>query len=873
MIHREALVRRLENGMHRKATLISAPAGFGKTSLICQWQNQTDREVTWLGLDTDDNDERRFLYYLVLAFQNLMPDFGENILPVLQTPQLPPIHSLVSLLVEKLHHLPQQTALVIDDYHFIDNPLLHDALEFLLLHIPRHLHLIISTRADPPLQLMRLRSRDQLTEIRTADLRLSTQEAADFLARELGFVLSPTHFALMEKRIEGWLAGWQLAVISLKGQPDVDAFVHSFAGDDRYVLDYLIEQVFERQPESIRNFLLQTSILDRFCGPLCDAVTGQSDSQENLRHLDRSNLFIHPLDNKRQWYRYHRLFTDLLRARLAHVKKDLIPVLHQRAGTWFENEAMLSEALSHFIQAQDWAKTIALLNRLAWTKQYQGPTSTLIKWLTAIPEDILFTDSRLCLFYAEYLATLGDIESCKMFLQRLERIWQADPAGANAISLLHIRGTICFIESNFSETVSYASRVLKALPPDEKVIRASATLALAISNVFLGKVTEVETTAAEALALNQAIGNPFGIARCYNIMWMHLMMQGKLQEAGSAFERMHQTARGLFAYQLVIPNIYLAWIYYQWNELEKAKKYIQIAFDVAQRTGRTPYVGFAHKVNAEILSAGGEKEAALAEIESGVKFIESPVLHFFTGEIRAYRAQLWLRTGNVDAVKSWMASNQTQIARPPSFENEHPHLAAARYWIATGKVEEARRLLQQCYREATAHERTDSIIKILLLSAIADQKSGRRDEALASITTALSLSEAGGYIRLYVDEGPDMQGLLTSLSKSPSIVKKGDPSPVSSTYLTKILAAFPQSVDKPLTAGMHAPDLYKLDPLSERELEVLQLIKDGLSNSEIAEKLFISLNTVKTHTKKINQKLNVSSRTQAIARAQQWGLI
>ncbi len=877
MVFREALVRRLTDGMHRKITLIAAPAGFGKTSLVCQWQKQSERAVAWLCLDQEDNEERRFLSYLIRAFQFEITDFGEKILPVLLAPKLPPFNTLIARFIEELNRLPRETTLVIDDYHFINNQLLHKAMEFLLLHLPANLHLIISTRSDPPLPLMKLRSRDQLTEIRTVDLRFSAAEADAFLNQTLKFSLSPEELILMDKRIEGWIAGWQLAVISLKEQEDIGAFIRSFAGDDRYVLDYLLEQVFERQSAEIRDFLLLTSILNRLCAPLCNALTGRTDGQDNLTYLDGANLFINALDSKRQWYRYHQLFADLLQARLSYLQKDKIPELHRRAGAWFESEGMLPDALSHFIRAADWTKTMQLLNQLAWSRKYQGPTATLIRWLTAIPEEILFKDPMLCLFYAEYLAILGEIESCKTFLKRLAQTWETDPDMADSAALWHIRGNICFIENNFADTVKYAQRVLPKLPAGEKIIRASATIAMAMGNLFLGKLPAVEKVVPEALALNQAIGNSFGIARCFNITWKQLILRGRLTEAESALAQMHRSARGLFAHQMVLPNIYLAWIHYQWNDLENARKYIDIAFQVVQRTGRTPAVGYAHKVLSEIFLAMGEREAAYNEMQKGLNFIKTPALHLFTGELHAYQAQLYLQNGDFESVAAWIAANQAALDAPPTLENEQQRLVAARFWIETGETERALHMLQQSYRETAANERTDSLIKIILVQAKAALRTGRRGEAQALVAKALTLSEKGGYIRFYLDESPDIRELLASLAKITGAAKKSPQLSFPANYLARILAAYPlddtADASEAVLESNTAPDIYHLDPLSERELEVLRLIKDGLSNNDIAERLFISLNTVKTHTKKINQKLNVSSRTQAVARAQQWSLI
>ena len=863
--------------MQRNATLISAPAGFGKTSLICQWQNQTDRTATWLALDDDDNDARQFLSYLIATFESHHPDFGKEISPLLQTPKLPPIRSLMTLFVNELNQLSPEISLVLDDYHFISNPLIHETLDFLLAHLPRNLHLIVSTRADPPLQLMRLRATDQLTEIRAADLRFSLDETAKFLANELEFNLAAEDLALMDERIEGWIAGWQLAAISMRGQTDISEFVRSFAGDDRYVLDYLMEEVFERQPEPVQNFLLQTSILERLYGPLCNAITGQTDGQEKLDYLDAANLFVFALDNKRNWYRYHHLFADLLRVRLNHSERDLIPELHQRAGAWFEKENMPEAALSHYIQAADWQKAMNLLNQLAWTKRYHGPTFSLERWFVAIPKDVLFTDFRLCLFYAEILISLGKVETCKEFLMQLETSWQSDSTGAKSAVLLHVRGSINFIKGNFSETARYAKQVLEKLPEEEREIRASASLALAMAYILLGNVKEVGEAASKALVLNQEIGNMFGIFRGFNILCRQQMMQGKLQDAAAALKNLFQSIKGPFAKQIVLSNAYLAAIYYQWNDLEAAEAYTTAALNAARRTGRRVSLAYAHKIQAELRWARGEPEAAHSELEKALTLLEVQGLHFFPGEIRAYRAWLWLRNGDVEAVNRWIAANKNHLDRPPMLEKEPENLIAARYWIEIGDVEAAEKTLRRCYEEANANGRVDSQIRILLIQALAAEKSNRRDVALERLSKALSFSEPGEYIRLYVDEGRAIENLLTHLLKNTSKVHRGGQPEISLNYLTKILAAFPKSgvksTKKPEVENTAIPDFYYLDPLSERELEVLQLIREGLSNTEIADKLFISLNTVKTHTKKINQKLNVTSRTQAAARAQQWGLI
>ncbi len=499
VVLRPHLIERLNAGLHRKLTLISAPAGFGKTTLVSTWVARSGRPTAWLSLDAGENDPTRFLTYLVAALQRIAPTIGAGVVSVLQAPQPPPTESILTALLNEISAIPDAFILVLDDYHVIDAEAVDSALTFLLEHLPAQLHLVIATREDPQLPLARLRARDQMTELRAADLRFTPGEAAEFLNQVMGLNLAAGAIAALEERTEGWIAGLQLAALSMQGHEDVAGFIRAFAGDNRYIVDYLVEEVLQRQPEQVRSFLLQTSILDRLSGPLCDAVTDQEDGNVLLEALERGNFFVVPLDDTRHWYRYHHLFGEVLATHLRAEQPELVAVLHQRASAWYEQYGSATDAIRHALTAQDFAHAADLVE-LAWSSRLRSrQEATVLGWLKALPDEVVHVRPVLSVVYAHVLLAGGELAGVEERLRDAERWLETtvEPDAPTAAMVVvdqeafrRLPGAIAVARTGHAlalgdmvGTVKYARQVLARAPEDDHLSRGGGA-------AFLGRLGE-----------------------------------------------------------------------------------------------------------------------------------------------------------------------------------------------------------------------------------------------------------------------------------------------------------------------------------------------------------------------------------------------
>ena len=558
LVLRPRLVERLERGRNLKLTLISAPAGFGKTTLVAEWVRRlseagTADGIAWLSLDEDDNDLARFLVYVVATLSEIEATIGKGVLNQLRTSP-PPAEEILTFLINVIATMPGPIILVLDDYHLIGDQAIHDALAFLLARLPRQMHLVIATREDPPLSLARLRARGQLTELRAMDLRFTPSEAAEFLNQVMGLALSAKDIAALEARTEGWIAGLQLAALALqgtistRGQQDVSGFIQSFTGSHRFVLDYLVEEVLERQPENIQTFLLQTAILDRLTAPLCDAVSGQDNGQETLESLDRANLFIVPLDNERRWYRFHHLFADLLNQRLRQAQPELIPSLHQRASEWYEQNDLADEAIEHALQAGDRARAASLMEVQSDAAWRRGEHAKLRHWLDALPLEAVRAQPRLCVYHTWYLFAGGRQDEAEAALRACEEAMDAGPDLLTSTTPLAPRGLLsdldrqmmrgraaiirAFIAAYIGDIpaiIHHARRALDYLPEQDLTWRRDAALALGDAQGFRGDLAAAYAARMEAAEASQAAGDDIFSLLAYLKVAITLREQGRLQ--------------------------------------------------------------------------------------------------------------------------------------------------------------------------------------------------------------------------------------------------------------------------------------------------------------------------------------------------------
>ncbi len=864
-VPRPRLIERLDGGLHRKLTLISAPAGFGKTTLVGAWVASFKRPVAWLSLDEGDNDPARFLTYLVAALQTIKAEIGAGLLGTLQSHQPPPPEMILTALLNEITALPDNFVLVLDDYHMIDSKAVDSALAFLVEHQPPQMHLVIASREDPHLPLARLRARGQLTELRVADLRFSPAEAADFLNQVMGLNLSAEDIAALETRTEGWIAGLQLAALSMQGHQDATSFIQSFTGSHHFVLDYLVEEVLQQQSESIQTFLLRTSILDRMCGPLCAAVLGSpsASGQETLEYLERTNLFIVPLDNERRWYRYHHLFGDLLRQRLGKPKE--FAEFHLRASQWHEENGDLGPAFHHAIAAEDFVRAAGLAEA-AWQGMEENfQTAAWLGWVKKLPEEVIRARPALCVQLSRAFSLAGEPETSEIHLQNAEEALAsaADKAELKPFpgSIALARGYNAQIQGNLADTVKYAEQAIQLIPENDFYRRSQAAIMLESTHWASGNLESAIRALGDWMESMTQLGNHvFVVASAFAVADL-LVGLGRLSEA----ERTYQDALQLAAQHgpeaehiTAHHHLGLSMIYRQRGDDTLAAHHLKRAAELGLQT--TPvWLHRWHVAQAQLKEAAGDLETALALLDEAKRvFIQSVVPDL--RPIASLKARIHLKQGRPDKARAWAAERGLSLADEVSYLQEFEYLTLARLEIANPQVNA---LLARLLQAAEAQKRRGSALDILLVQALAHEAQGNRPQAIAALEYALALAEPEGYVRIFVDEGEAMRLLIEKQSRN-----RDHPL---SDYVDKLLAAFTQPVAAPKSAILHQKS-DMIEPLSERELEVLKLLRTELSGPEIAGRLIVSLNTVRTHTKSIFNKLGVNNRRAAVRRAEELDL-
>ena len=882
MVPRAHLVERLQQGAERALTLISAPAGFGKTTLLAQWLAASGMPVAWLSLEPEDNDPTCFLSYVITALQTLDAQIGTTALALLRTPQPPSPETVLAVLTNDLVECGGgDLALVLDDYHVITADPIHRGMTFLLEHLPPQMHLILATRADPPLPLARLRAQGQLSEVRATDLRFATAEASAFLQAVMGLDLPPEAIATLESRTEGWIAGLQLAALSLQGRTDISGFLAAFTGTHRYVLDYLSDEVLARQSAGVQSFLLHTSILERLSGPLCDAVTGQEGSQAMLEALDRANLFVVALDDERSWYRYHHLFAQALRSHLQQAEPMLVPELHNRASAWYEQQDMPIEAVQHALAVPNAERAARLIEPIALPITLNGQISTVLGWMNALPEALVRTHPFLCVYYARLLVFTNQLKVAEAHLREAEQSAQKMPAEQARIIqgwVLGTRAVIAGISGDIPHAISLARQALDLLPEAEVIPRAGAIVATALAYQVSGDVTlttEQEVAAADALIL--PTGNLFAAVSSITLLARLHVMQGRLRQAAATFERVVQVVPR----PEVLQSMYTSFYYYsalgdllrERNDLDAAERYLAQGMALVNGTLplEPPVAMLGYTTLARLQQARGNTREALATLDSLKRLAEQRHFAFhLVAQGEAAWALLELAQGNLAAAIRWAdASGLSAEDAELSYPRESEYLALARVRIAQGRddpavpfLQDVLHLLDRLLQDAEPKARMGSVLEILVLRALALEAQEYRTEALSALERALVLAEPEGYIRLFVDEGAPMLSLLRH-AQARGIVPR---------YVATLLAAFGEPLVLYLPLHAARPDSL-VEPLTEREREVLRLLLEGASNREIAQRLFLSVNTVKRHVYNLCGKLGVQSRTQAIIRARALNLL
>lgn len=864
LVPRPRLIERLNEGLPGKLTLLSAPAGFGKSTLVSAWLAECGRQAAWLSLEGADNDPASFLTYLIAALQTIAPKVGEGLLGVLQTPQPPSIESILTALLTQIAASPHSFILVLDDYHVIDNRSLNQALVFLIEHIPPQMHLVISTREDPPFPLARWRVRGQLNELRAADLRFTAPEAAEFLNHVMGLDLAANDLASLENRTEGWIAGLQLAAISMQGHHDTAGFMASFTGSHRFVLDYLLEEVLQRQSERTQSFLLRTSILDRLCGPLCDAVlcAPSASGQETLQYLERANLFIVPLDGERRWYRYHHLFGDLLRQRLGQSETaGEIRALHVRASQWYEDNGLEVAALHHAGAANDVRRATRLIEGREMPLHFRGAPVPVLNWLRSQPPTVLDAWPSLWTTYASVLLVTGQQSGVEAKLQAAEAAVAAARPGALPDDEMRdvigrvaaIRATLALASYQADTVIAQSKRALEYLRPDNLAFRTFTIFKLGHAYQIRGDRAAAGEAYSEAISISQTSGNTITtIAATIGL--------ASVQEAQNQLclaDQTYQRALELFGDQPLplagTAHLGRARIAYEWNDLGAAQQHRQHSVQLTRDTENTDRAIACDVLLARMELARGDVTGAVAVLAQAAQAALQQKSSPHAPAIVAAQVLTYLRLGNVAA-----AAHLVQTHALP--------MSQARVLLAQGDPTAALAALAPYREQMEARDWQDERLKVMVLQAVALHAHGDKDEAVHVLADALALAEPGGFIRLFVDEGEPMAQLL-----SDAVRRRVMPE-----YASRLLAACrAEPQDSADTGHRRAaqPGGVLVEPLSQRELEVLRLVARGLSNRQIAYRLVIALSTVKGHNRVIFDKLQVQRRTEAIARARALGLL
>jgi LuxR family maltose regulon positive regulatory protein len=902
LVARPRLTNQLDSAIvqGRRLILISAPAGFGKTTVLVDWLAARSSElrvksselsqaqptqnsklltqnfgVAWLALDDDDNQLGRFLAYLITALDRVRPDVGAAAWAMLRAAD---IHLLVreilTTLLNALADSPDRIVLILDDYHVIALQMIHEALAFLLDHMPPHMHIIITSRADPPLPLARLRVRNQLTELRAADLRFTGVEAAHFFDRGRGLHLPVEAVAALEARTEGWIAGLQLAALSLQEQDPAQhpAFIADFTGNNGYVWEYLADEVFQRQPDHVRAFLMQTAMLARLCGPLCTAVTGQDDAQTLLEQLDQANLFLIRLDSHRHWYRYHNLFRDFLRAHLERaVGQDGRALLHRRASAWFEQQGLVGEAIGHALSAQAWADVKRCTTPLMDGQRFYEYFLDWSRWLAALPDAVLQADPDWCLRLARIVILTGRAEVAERAMGLAEAAWYAAGNQPKVGEVLRSRAVAFYFRRDLPRAAQVAQQALAMLPAEAVESRAMPTYVLGMNYLALGHVASaIALLIAAHDALQHSSEMFYSLAAAQGLA-QAFQLQGRLQYAATSHHEVLRRAGGATHQQVLGAYTYLGLCYYEWNDLTAAEQVLREGLAAGQRTGRGRYWPLGYSALTRVLWARGDAAQASTMLEQSLTAAQLLDSQRDIAEAQALQAWLWLAQGDLAAAERWLAMRALNADDTVPYERQAEYLMFARIQIVqalrvAGSVDlnAIVRLLDRLYQAAETDERMPDRIATLALMALASMAQHDLPHALETLSMALMLAEPESFIRTFVDQGAAMRSLLLVQRAHLPAGASGEQLRV---YIDRLLAAFtPDGLAAP--APSTAPAL-----LSERERAVLQLIAGGRSVQEIARTLVVSVHTVRTHLKKIYAKLEVHSRLQAVERARALHLV
>jgi LuxR family transcriptional regulator, maltose regulon positive regulatory protein len=892
LVRRSRLLESLDAGLSRKLTLVSAPAGFGKTTVVSEWIRDCGHPAAWLSLDKNDNDPSRFLSYLIAALQRIDSEIGVDVQAVLEESPSPHFEIILTRLIGEMERLPEKSILVLDDYHLIDSKSVHDVINFLIEYLPPTIHMVIAGRADPPLPLSRMRVQGEVNEVRTSQLRFTKKEVAAFLNDRMGFDLSSDGIAALEARTEGWVASLKLAALSMQGRHDWPEFIAKFSGSHRYVIDYLVDEVMARQPEEVQTFLRRTSILERFCTPLCEYVAGGNKELNFIDYLDRSNLFLIPLDDRREWYRYHHLFADFLSQRLRESERDRIPELHRRASQWYENEGWVDDAIQHALAAGDLESATRLVDGIAADLLVRAQSNKLLKFVEQLPSGLSQAYPMLCILHAWALVFMGQLERVEPVLALVESNPKTVPGVPNPGYVTTVRAYLATQQGDLHQSIKLSEQALEEMseaPPDRTtfIFQGAAVIWLGVNHRHLGNLNKARQLFMEAARINQKAGNYYAALASFEQLGGLAVIHGQLHQAVDIYRSGLELAQNWKEMEGKPPGFLmptaglqlgLGTVLYQLNDLPGVAAHIQHSADLlelGEHWGRM----HSYTMLAYLKQAQGEFETS-AELYRKARGIEDTIMVRRTyATERPSLTQLAMMLSRIEPGMAHLltdasrrveklgvnANDEVDFSSPAGYPREFMYSDLACLLIAQDRAAEALPLLARLLEAAITMERHGDEIRYLVLVALAHYALGNTQAAVDSLSQALNLAEPQGYVRLFVDEGLPMADLLNiAISQN-----------ITSDYASKLLAAFPEDVVSAVPIGkeLSVNTQILVEPLSEREIEVLRLIAEGYKYKEIAERLVVSINTVRHHTRNVYGKLEVNNRTQAIGRAKELNLL
>ncbi len=853
---RRHVLERLEEALRHQLILVAAPPGYGKTTLLSIWTDRTELPVAWFSLDSDDNDPSLFLQYLIASLQTINPEIGHASLSQLKSPKLPSIKTILPALINDLAKIQRDFALILDDYHWIEEKEIHSTLNYLTDHFPGKMHLLIASRSDPPLHLSRLRARNQLVEFRQDDLRLTSSEARDFMSRSMEMNLSTHQIEMLERRTEGWVAGLQLAAISLRNREDIDEFIRSFSGSHRFVIDYLADEVVANQPSEVKKFLRKTSILDRLNASLCDEITGQENSKEILRYLEESNLFLIPLDEKREWFRYHHLFLDYLRSDLASGE---IPSLHIKASQWFMSNGLYSEAVKHALNSGDDEQAINAISVAAPAAIEQAIFTSLLGWFDSLPDQIVRDNGVLSMYKSFTLFFTQSYRQALPYAQSAQENFPPNPSSSLYGKLLCLQAHLALFKNDLKTVIKFSRDALEYLSEEDNFFR---NLTLNLLGQVLEMKSDVESAAEvyrQAFDTSYQTGERMGTMVVFTNLVYSLNELGRLKEAIGLCQRVDlEIGQETFAGEPItnVINLSRSLLSLEINQLETARHEAQMALEALTRSGISQGISIAQYILARIHLIYHEWDELSDLNRQGIQHATQTGTAQTHGTwFSALEAQASLLRGELDVVTHWVGSSGYAPQDVPHHWAEQPYFTYVRYLLSQDRLDDAQLLLNNMETSAVNGNRLRKLISIYLLMTLIDVAQEDHRSAILHLEGALSIAAPQGYLQACLDEGETILDLLPEVRH------------LAPEFVDKLLIKTPSKT----SPSMRVDQSY--ESLSEREVEVLRLVARGYSNRQIAEALFVTLGTVKKHLNNIFGKLLVKNRTQAVARARELKLL